>query len=62
LPTYQRGYQGERYPHPEQQAAMHQQNYHYEHQDPLVRERMYGPQGRGPEGHEHEHDHDHEQH
>jgi hypothetical protein len=65
LPDYQRGYRGERYPQGEQQQAMHQQNYHYEHQDPVVRERMYGPQGRGPEqhedrGHGHDHERDHE--
>jgi hypothetical protein len=66
LPTYQRGYNGANYPHPEQQAAIHQQNYHYEHQDPVVRERMNAPQGRGPQekeehdnGHGHDHDHDH---
>jgi hypothetical protein len=66
LPEYQRGYSGARYPHAEQQQAVHQQNYHYEHQDPQVRERVYGsPQGRGPEPgrgpeqkSEHEHEHD----
>jgi hypothetical protein len=65
LPEYQHNYRGDRYPHPEQQQAVHQQNYHYEHQDPVVRERMNGErQGHGPEqkdehGNGHGHDHDH---
>jgi hypothetical protein len=53
LPDYQRNYRGNHYPHPEQQMAVHHQNYHYEHQDPVVRERMNS----GPQGHGHDHDH-----
>jgi hypothetical protein len=65
LPTYQREYRGERYPRPEQQADVHRQNYQYQHQDPVVRQRMEGEQRHAPEGrpepgreHEHEHEHD----
>jgi len=51
LPSYQREYRGDRYPGPAEQESVHRQNYPYEHQDPVVRQRMYGEPARGPEGH-----------
>jgi hypothetical protein len=48
LPDYQRQYQGARYPAPERQPALHNQNYHYQPQEPVVRGH-YEQQGqRGP--------------
>lgn len=38
LPTYQRQYAGERYPTPDRQAVLHNQNYRHEARDPLVRQ------------------------
>ena len=55
LPAYQSKYRGDHYPRPEEQATMHQQNYHYEHQDPMVRERLGGVR----KEHENERGHDH---
>ena len=49
LPGYQREYRGDRYPRGEDQEVVHRQNYHYEHQDPVVRQRMYGEPPRAPE-------------
>jgi hypothetical protein len=46
LPTYQRQYQGNRYPRPEQQRAEHERNYHYQSRDSVVRQH-YG-QGQAP--------------
>ena len=56
LPAYQSKYRGDHYPRLEEQANMHQQYYHYEHQDPMVRERLGG--GVRKE-HENEREHDH---
>jgi len=38
LPVYQRQYSGDRYPRAEQQEALHNQNYRYQPQDPVVRQ------------------------
>jgi len=39
LPVYQRNYSGDRYPRQvEQQHELHQQNYHYQPRDPVVRQ------------------------
>jgi len=38
LPTYQRKYSGDRYPHLEQQQELQGRNYRYQPQDPVVRE------------------------
>jgi len=38
LPTYQRKYSGERYPSPDRQPALQNQNYRHEARDPLVRQ------------------------
>jgi hypothetical protein len=38
LPTYQRSYSGNRYPAPEQQQAMHNQNYHYQPHEAVVQQ------------------------
>lgn len=39
LPIYQRQYSGDRYPHWAQQQALHNRNYRYRSQDPVVRQR-----------------------
>jgi hypothetical protein len=44
LPTYQRGYSGNRYPQPEQQAQLHSQNYRYQPREQAAREH-YQQQG-----------------
>lgn len=38
IPTYQREYSGDRYPRVEQQVQIHNQQYRYQPQDPVVRE------------------------
>jgi hypothetical protein len=38
LPSYQRQYSGNRYPHVEQQPAIHGQNYRYRPSDPVVKQ------------------------
>jgi hypothetical protein len=38
LPVYQRHYQGDRYPRPDQQYMLRNQNYRYEPHEPVVRE------------------------
>jgi hypothetical protein len=43
LPEYQRNYQGQHYPRPEQQQALHQQNYHYQPQEKVVRDHYQRP-------------------
>src|SRR5476649_2661397 len=40
LPTYQRQYSGNKYPKAEEQHALHDQKYHYEPKDTLVREHV----------------------
>ena len=48
LPTYQRQYEGERYPRePRRMEELHSQNYHHQPMEPVGR-------GRGPEQHGHE--------
>jgi len=43
LPVYQRNYSGERYPQAEQQRNIHNQNYHYQPRDNLVRQHNEAP-------------------
>jgi hypothetical protein len=43
LPDYQRNYAGGRYPRPEQQQALHQQNYHYQPREQVVRDHYARP-------------------
>jgi hypothetical protein len=43
LPVYQRNYSGEHYPHVEQQRDIHNQNYHYQPRDNLVRQHDPAP-------------------
>jgi hypothetical protein len=43
LPVYQRNYSGERYPQAEQQRNIHDQNYHYQPRDNLVRQHNEAP-------------------
>jgi hypothetical protein len=58
LPVYQRQYSGDRYPHVEQQQALHGQNYHYQPRDAVVRkhyqeqavQRAPAPSQRGQQG------------
>jgi hypothetical protein len=38
LPVYQKKYSGNRYPHPEQQQALHGQNYRYQPRDAEVKQ------------------------
>jgi hypothetical protein len=38
LPTYQRNYRGERYPHASQQADLHTRNYRYQPREAIARE------------------------
>jgi hypothetical protein len=45
LPVYQRQYAGERYPHVEQQQALHSQNYRYQPRDPAVRQQHEAQRG-----------------
>ncbi len=40
LPTYQRQYTGDRYPHAEQQHSLHNQNYSYQPRDKAVRQHI----------------------
>ncbi|MDP2827203.1 MAG: hypothetical protein Q8O37_01210 [Sulfuricellaceae bacterium] len=42
LPIYQRQYSGERYPRGEQQQKLHDQQYRYQPQDPVVRQQYQG--------------------
>jgi hypothetical protein len=49
LPTYQRQYSGNRYPHTEEQARQHERSYRYQPRDEVVREhyqRREAPQAR----------------
>jgi len=49
LPTYQRRYYGDRYPHAEQQPSLQGQHYRYRSRDPAVRQPSREPDGsRGP--------------
>jgi hypothetical protein len=49
LPTYQRRYYGDRYPHAEQQPSLQGQHYRYRPRDPAVRQPGREPDGsRGP--------------
>ena len=43
LPSYQRQYSQDRYPHAEQQQALRQQNYKYQARDPEVRQHVPSP-------------------
>jgi len=43
LPTYQREYSGQRYPHADQQLALRNQNYHYQPREALVRQQFEHP-------------------
>lgn len=46
LPTYQRQYRGNRYPHQEeQQRALHREHYRYQPSDPVVRQRYQDRDG-----------------
>lgn len=45
LPIYQRQYSGNRYPHGEQLQMLHKQNYRYQPQDPVVRQRYQSQHG-----------------
>lgn len=48
LPTYQRKYSGQHYPHQaDQQRQLIQRNYRYQPRDPVVRKHFQGPTGRG---------------
>jgi hypothetical protein len=54
LPTYQREYAGDRYPHGEQQRAVQAQNYRYEPRGTLAKQQLRQPTGaaavpKGPE-------------
>jgi hypothetical protein len=46
LPTYQREYRGDRYPHVDQQRALRTQKYHYEPREAIVRQQYQQPPGR----------------
>ena len=53
VPVYQRAYQGPKYPRPENQPGIHAENYHYQPQDPVVRDHYQRQQEharRGPKG------------
>lgn len=57
LPVYQRGYDREHYPGPEQQRELHSRNYRYQPRDEAWRRQMDAPgrgNGRGPRGPERE--------
>ena len=43
LPTYQRKYSGNRYPHADEQHELHDRNYRYKAKDTLVREHVRPP-------------------
>ncbi|HXD43338.1 MAG TPA: hypothetical protein VN649_22425 [Ramlibacter sp.] len=43
LPVYQRQYSGNRYPHVEQQQALHSRNYRYQPRDAVVRQHVQQP-------------------
>ena len=43
LPTYQRRYYGDRYPHADQQPSLQGQNYRYRPRDPVVRQHSREP-------------------
>jgi hypothetical protein len=59
IPTYQRRYTGNRYPTPQQQPALHSQNYKYEPREEVVRQHYAqhaAPHGEAhPAAHEEEH-------
>jgi hypothetical protein len=46
LPTYQRGYSGDRYPGVDQQSALRNRSYHYQPRDAVVRQQYQQPPGR----------------
>jgi hypothetical protein len=48
LPTYQRQFSGDRYPRPDQQAALHSQNYHYQPREAVVQARYQQQRAQAP--------------
>lgn len=50
LPSYQRQFAGDRYPHPEAQSALNTQHYHYQPREAVVRQRFQQQNSHGAPG------------
>jgi hypothetical protein len=62
LPEYQRQFRGDKYPPPERQHEIHQQNYSYQPREPVVRdhyERQAEHDKGGNRGQDHDRGEDH---